>query len=180
MDEALGRVVKITRGFGLTVDTDFLIGKKTQRWLSVPFVREATPLEYLERISLFNRVFADDIQLVGIIREPGSEAIVTSQPVIYGRETQHSEIESCMSGLGFALVPGVIAGRRDSQSFFRASDRVAVFDTHGENFLTDGTRVASIDALIIVADDDLAAFLSLPAAERRAEVGLWSSLIHTT
>jgi len=178
IDASSNRVFKITRGFGLTVDTDFIVGKKSQRWLGVPFVREATPLEYLERTLLFNQVFADEIRLEAVIQDANETAIVISQPVVRGRETTHPEIAVFMALLGFVLVGGVIAGRRDSASFFRETDGAAVFDTHGENFLTDGLRVAPIDALIIRADDDLRAFLRMPAAERRAEVGLWTSLVH--
>ena len=54
---------------------------------------------------------------------------------------------------------------------------MAVFDTHGENFLTDGRRVAPIDALIVRADDDLHCFLTLDPRERAAEVGQWVSLM---
>ena len=61
--------------------------------------------------------------------------------------------------------------------FFRERDNVAVFDTHGENFLTFGPKIAPIDALIIVADDDLAAFLTLSPDKRREEVGISTSLI---
>lgn len=141
-DRKTQRYTKITRGFGLTVGTDYTIGKQTQRWLGVPFVREATPLDYLERIVLFNAVFGDDITLESVISDPGSEAIVTSQPVVQGRETSPAEIARFMTSLDFAAVPGVVAGRSDSVSFFRAADRTGVFDTHGENFLTDGRRVA--------------------------------------
>ena len=56
LDEATERAVKLTIEGGLTIDSEFRIGKRTQRWLGVPFVREATPLEYLERLVLFNEV----------------------------------------------------------------------------------------------------------------------------
>jgi len=77
----------------------------------------------------------------------------------------------------FVVVPGVTAGRRLSTSYFRPRDQVAVFDTHGENFLISGQSMVPIDALITYADDDLARFLSMSEEERVAEVGVWISPI---
>lgn len=166
---------KITRGFGLTVGTNFHIGKRTQRYLGVPFVRQATPLEYLERLALFNGLFGDEIRVAGVLAEPES-AIVTTQPVIRGRDATPGEISAFMGTLGFAAVPGVVAGRRDSASFFRAADSAAAFDAHGENVITGAAGVAPIDLFVVRADEDLAAFLAMPPDERLAEVGEWVSL----
>ena len=175
LDREQGVVVKITRGFGMTVGTNFHIGKRSQRYLGLPFVRQATPLEYLERLVIFNEVFGDDIRLVGVIAGP-EPAIVTTQPVIRGRDATAAEITAFMSALGFAEVPGVIAGRRDSVSYFRASDGVAAFDAHGENVIASATGLAPIDLFVVHADEDLHAFLSMPAEDRFAEVGNWISL----
>ena len=170
-DHASQRYFKLTIEGGLTIDSEFRIGKRTQRWLGVPFVREATPLEYLERLVLFNEVFGDDIRLEGVIADAEQPCLVTSQPVIRGRETTHAEIAGFLRQLGFRPVPGVVAGRHDSASFYRADDRVAVFDAHGENFLTDGRYVAPIDLLIVRADDSLHQFLMLDPRGRAAEIG---------
>jgi len=166
---------KITRGFGMTVGTNFHIGKRSQRYLGLPFVRQATPLEYLERLGIFNEVFGDDIRIVGVIAGP-EPAIVTTQPVIHGRDATAAEITVFMSALGFAEVPGVIAGRRDSVSYFRASDGAAAFDAHGENVIASATGLAPIDLFVVHADEDLHAFLSMPAEDRFEEVGNWISL----
>ena len=56
---------------------------------------------------------------------------------------------------GFVPVPGVVAGRGNSMSYFRSHDDVAVFDTHGQNFLISGMRMVPIDELIVYADEDL-------------------------
>ena len=50
----------------------------------VPDLADATPLEYLERLILQNRVFGDKVRLEGITQEPGGTAIVTSQPHLWG------------------------------------------------------------------------------------------------
>jgi hypothetical protein len=176
--------VKITHGhdpasagFALTVDTQFRLGKKSQRYLGVPFLREATPFEYLARLRLFNLTFRDPVEFEGVIDERGAEAIVISQLFINGSAATDDQVAEFMGRREFAKVPGVVAGRRDSISYFRAQDNVAVFDTHGQNFVISGPRIVPIDALIIHADDDLATFLAMPEKERQAEVGILRSVI---
>lgn len=61
----------------------------------------------------------------------------------------NTEVESYMNGIEFTVVRGVTAGRCDSITYYRKVDRLGVFDTHGENFLTDGGIVTPIDALIV-------------------------------
>ena len=164
-------------GFALTVDTDFRIGKVSQRYIGVPYLREATPFEYLARLRLFNLTFRDFIEFEGVIDEPGKEAIITSQEFINGQAAASDEVDVFMMERGFVPVPGVVAGRGNSMSYFRSHDDVAVFDTHGQNFLISGMRMVPIDALIVYADEDLAAFLSMPEGERLAEIGIWKSRI---
>jgi hypothetical protein len=158
-------------GFALTVAANVYIGKKTQRYIAVPFLREATPFEYLTRLRLFNLTFRDDIEIEGVIAEPGKEAIVISQRFIEGDAATTAQVEAFMAGRGFAPVPGVSAGKGKSVSYFRVSDSVAVFDTHGQNFLISGSEIVPVDGLIIVASDDLVGYLTISAEERIAELG---------
>ena len=170
--------VKITHGlelnaagFALSVDIeDFRIGA-SQKFYTVPHLREATPFEYLARWVLFNRTFGDSVKIEGVIGTPGQEAMVINQPLILGEDASDEEIEAFMVGdKGFKRADCPPLGRAGvaSQSFFRPSDYVAVFDTHGENFLVGELGVTPIDALI-VADEYLANWLKLSPAERRAE-----------
>lgn len=167
--------VKITRGFGMTVGTNFHIGRRTQKYLGIPFVRQATPIEYLERIVLFNELFGDDIRVTGVLADP-TPAIVTTQPVIRGRDARPDEIESFMAGLDFEPIEEVVVGRRDSASFFRPSDGIAAFDAHGENVIAGADGVAPIDLFVVRAGEDLRSFLSMPLADRLLEIGRWVSL----
>jgi hypothetical protein len=162
-------------GFALTVDTDFHLGKVTQRYIGVPYLREATPFEYLSRLRLFNLTFRDSIEFEGVIDSPGKEAIITSQLFINGNAATSDEVAAFMTGRGFVSVPGVTAGRGNSISYFRDHDHLAVFDTHGQNFLISGQEMIPIDALIVYADDDLSSFLSMSEKERLAEVGFWTT-----
>lgn len=177
-DRERERYFKITHGvdatsagFALTVDTDFRIGKKTQRYIAVPWLREATPFEYLARAQLFNLIFREDIEIEGVIVEPGRQAIVLSQRFINGDAASTTQVADFMARRGFVLLPGVSLGRRNSPSYLRAEDAVAVFDTHGENFLVSGPEIIPIDALILRGSDDLLAYLAMSPAERAAEIG---------
>jgi Serine/Threonine/Tyrosine Kinase found in polyvalent proteins len=171
------RWFKVTKQGGLTVDEDWVLGKFSQQWLAVPFVREATPLEYLERMALFNETFGDDIRLEGVTRKSDGEfAFITSQPDVHGRAAENAETQRFMESLGFTAVPDVCAGRQDSASFFRAADDVAVFDTHGENFFVYEDMVLPIDALILKTSAALSQFLLMAPADRRREVAFRSRL----
>jgi len=177
-DTAKERYFKITHGaehntpgFALTVTAEFHIGKKTQRYIGMPKLREATPFEYLARLRLFNLTFQDDVQVEGVITEPGKVAIVISQQPIEGDAATEPQVAEFMRSLGFTFVTGVYAGRRKSASYFRTSDSVAVFDTHGENFFISGSRIVPIDGLIVVAEDDLIRYLTMTPDERQAELG---------
>src|SRR5205807_10231328 len=99
---------------------------------------------------------------------------------IHGNAATGDQVEEFMIQRGFAAVPGVMAGRRNSTSYFRQRDQVAVFDTHGENFVISGLGMIPIDALITYADSDLTTFLSMPEQERLAEVGVLISPIPST
>lgn len=177
-DVAREKYFKITHGveldragFALTVGTISRIGKKSQNNISVPHLREATPFEYLARLQLFNRTFQDSIELEGVFVEPGKEAIVTSQPFINGRIATEEEVKRFMTESGFAVLPDIRRGKQNSVSYFRQSDGIAVFDTHGQNFLVSGSEIMPIDALIIAVSEEMEAFLSMTEDERIAEIG---------
>lgn len=177
-DPVRERYFKITHGqeldssgFALTVATNFTVGKKTQKYIAVPILREATPFEYLLRLQLFNITFQDSIEVEGVITETGKESIVISQRFINGKAATTAEVGDFMTKRAFGAVPGVTLGRGKSVSYFRASDAVAVFDTHGQNFLNSGSEIVPIDGLIIAAHEDLVTFLTLSPEERRQELG---------
>jgi hypothetical protein len=91
-------------GFAIAIGVDDIImSVHSQRWMCVPYIRDATPFEYLSRLVLFNRTFGDDIQLEGIICDPGRVAIVTSQPVIRGRAATPAELKGAMENWGFVV-----------------------------------------------------------------------------
>lgn len=90
-----------------------------------------------------------------------------SQPFIQGEPANESDVAEFMINRSFMPVPGVSLGKGDTVSYFRQSDGVAVFDTHGQNFLVSGSNIVPIDALIITASDELGTYLTLTHANFR-------------
>jgi hypothetical protein len=168
-------------GFAIAVGVDDIrMSRHSQRWMCVPYIRDATPFEYLERLIIFNRAFGDDIQIEGVICNPGQIAIVTSQPLIRGKPASHKQVREAMHDLGFIQSDCPPLGRKNitSLSFYHPGEGIAVFDTHAANFLVNEGIVAPIDALITPMDDSLEFYLSLSADQRKREIGLWTSQIH--
>jgi len=122
----------------------------------LPAFVHATPLEYLERLLMQNRLFGDDIQLIGVAEEDGRQVILTSQPFIHGSEATLTEIELYFRSMWFQLVTGLNAGRRDSPAFYRDLDETLVLDAHQGNLIKDNTgHIIPIDLILVRADDAL-------------------------
>jgi len=119
----------------------------------VPDLTAATPLEYLERLLIQNRVFGDDLRLEGIIEAGGEVSVLTSQPNLTGDPVTPSEITAFMQQLWFQPLTGLSLGHPGALAFYRDLDEVAVFDAHVANFVkeTAGT-VLPIDLILVGAD----------------------------
>lgn len=156
----------------------------SQRWIGIPFLRDATPFEYLIRLVVFNDTFSDDIQIEGVITDLGQIAVVTSQPVIRGRPAGQEQVRDFMEKMGFIMADCPPLGRKNvsSLSFFHPEEHLAVFDAHAANFLISEGIVAPIDALIVRPDEHLMEslefYLSLTPQQRRRELGLHTSAVH--
>ncbi len=91
LDPAINRVLKATRpdsheGFGIAYGNH---------------MQGASAGEYLDRLSLQNEIFNDDIRLERVVKAGGRLSVVTSQPYIKGRDATEQEIDELMDGLGF-------------------------------------------------------------------------------
>lgn len=125
-----------------------------------PTLTNALPGEYLDRLLLSNRVFDDDVRLVGVTREADGLVIVTTQPTLVGDAATGEEMQAFFTARHFDLLPGFCAGYKGSLSFYRDLDQVAVFDAHPANFIRDRNGVIlPIDGVVVEADDTLAALL---------------------
>ena len=125
-----------------------------------PTLTWALPSEYLSRLLLANRLFDDDVQLLGVTRESAGPVLVTSQPTVVGEGASRAEMVAFFERRAFRQLHGLEAGRRGALSFYRDLDQVAVFDAHPANFLKDANGVIlPIDGVAVAADDSLAPLL---------------------
>jgi hypothetical protein len=65
------------------------------------FDRGATPSEYLDRLTLQNRIFYDDIQLERIVANDDKPIIITSQPAIKGDAPVQAALDGLMAAKGY-------------------------------------------------------------------------------
>ena len=71
-----------------------------------PFMHNALPLDYLQRLQWQNEVFGDDIHLVGLWQqEPHHWRIITTQPGLAGNRSTLDELAAAFSKAGFSLLP---------------------------------------------------------------------------
>ena len=125
-----------------------------------PTLTNALPGEYLDRLLLSNRVFDDDVKLIGVTREADGLVIVTTQPTLVGDAATGEEMQAFFAARHFDWLPGFCAGYKGSLSFYRDLDQVAVFDAHPANFIRDRNGVIlPIDGVVVMADDALSAIL---------------------
>lgn len=160
-DAAISRYIKLTHAgrFGLAADAQWFFDEVREEAEAKAYLRDATPLEYLDRLILQNTVFGDDIRLLGIIDKARGMHVVTSQPTIRGGIVTQEEICAFMAASGFARIDAVRLGHEDALAFFREADGLAVFDCHVGNFIKSGPDVVPIDLIVQRADPVLRAAL---------------------
>jgi len=125
-----------------------------------PDLVAATPLEYLERLLLQNRVFGDELRLVGVAEDQKGVVVVTSQPNVEGGDATREEILDFMRSLWFRPLPGLHLGNPGALAFYRDLDELAAFDAHPANFVKDQNGVIlPIDLILVQADKVLQAAL---------------------
>ena len=141
-EPALGRIIKITRApvFGRT------------GWLNnqgLPALVEATPLEYLIRWYLANKVLGDSARIVGVTaQKPGLPALIISQPLVKGAIPSRQRLRKFFSEAEFERVPG-------THTFFRRSDGVALYDARPANLVERNGVCIPIDVIPVQANDRL-------------------------
>lgn len=147
LDDASGRWIKYTKpsSSGYTVS-----------WNEAgePYMHNATPLEYLQRLLWQNEVLGDDIQLIGLWQEqPHQWRIVTSQPGLHGSRATLDDLSAAFVATGFTLLPWRGIGYEGSLSFrFEGFD---IWDVHPANVLLspEGLPLA-IDVIVTKTKDE--------------------------
>ncbi len=127
LDESTGRWVKFTKpaASGYTVAWDSV---------GAPYLHNATPLDYLQRLLWQNEILGDDIHLVGLRQaQPHRWSIVTTQPGLQGSRATLPDLERAFLAAGFALLPWRGLGYENSLAF--RLDGFDLWDVHPANVL---------------------------------------------
>lgn len=142
-DEATGLWWKFTRpnSAGFTVDW-YEDGR--------PYMLNASPLQYLDRLILQNDVFADQIEFRGICFDiKGAHRIVITQPDIPGRAATAAEIEAKMIEMEFETLPWTGIGYEHSLAF-KSAEGITVWDAHPANMVVqDNGTLVPIDVIMV-------------------------------
>ena len=127
IDETSGHWIKYTKpsasGYTVSWQED---GK--------PFLHNAPPLDYLQRLLWQNEIFGDDIRLVGLWQaQPHQWRIVTTQPGLQGGRVTLDELATAFVVAGFTLLPWRGLGYEGSLSL--RCEGFDIWDAHPANVL---------------------------------------------
>jgi hypothetical protein len=139
--ESTGRWIKYTKrsSSGYTVNWD----EKGD-----PFLLNAAPRDYLQRLCWQNEIFGDDIHLVGLWQEqPHQWRIVTTQPGLQGERATLDALAEAFVAVGFTLLPWRGIGYEGSISL--RIEGFDVWDVHPANVLLSPERLPlPIDVIV--------------------------------
>jgi len=127
LNEAAARWIKFTKpassGYTVSWHPD-----------GTPFMHNAMPLDYLQRLIWQNEAFGDDVHLVGLWQaQPHRWRIVTTQPSLHGSPASLDELAAAFVAAGFMLLPWRGIGYDGSLSLrFEGFD---IWDVHPANVL---------------------------------------------
>lgn len=154
-DEAANRWFKATHPetYGGAPQISYDLDPLTDRPVRRLVVGKATPLLYLERWSLFNAAFGDDVRLERVLSIGYGLSIVVSQRDIPGAAPTLEEIGGYFTERGFLPVP-------DSQdAYYRAADDLLALDAHQANLVRTADGIVPIDIPVFHPDEDAARWL---------------------
>ena len=131
-----------------------------------PYLRNALPSEYLERLQRQNELFHDGIELAGMWREGyGGWRIRTTQPDVPGRRATMQEISEGMQALGLVQMGWRGVGYEDSTSWWIG--RFGVWDVHPANVIMgENGMVVPVDVIITELPDGFPPCHFHPEAKR--------------
>ena len=113
-----------------------------------PWLHNALPLAYLERMIRQNELFGDDVRLIGLWNPQGHDwRIITTQPHVEGRQATLEELEQSFIGEGFEILPWRGLGYAESLSVRK--DGFDMWDIHPANvLLSDSGLPIPFDVMI--------------------------------
>ncbi len=154
-DDSTGRWFKATHPetYGAAPALSYDFDERTGRPLIQLVLGKATPLQYLERWDLFNRVFGDDVCLEWIVPASYGLSIVVSQMDIAGEPPEVEEIAEYFAEREFVPIPEI----RDA--FYRPLDDVLALDAHQANLVRTSAGLVPIDIPTFHPDVDVSRWL---------------------
>jgi hypothetical protein len=113
-----------------------------------PWLNNALPLDYLERMIRQNELFGDDVLLLGRWNPQGHDwRIITTQPHVEGRQATLAELEKAFINTDFEVLPWRGLGYAESLSVRK--DGFDVWDIHPANvLLSDSGLPVTFDVMI--------------------------------
>ena len=152
------RYFKVTRdgvfGFSLGIDLALVAsgedGRRFHLW-------EATPIEYLERLLLQNRLVPGLNALEGVLDQEGDLAIVTSQPRFEIVPVTQAEIDGWFQAQGFEKITAC--------GYYRTEDNLGVFDAHAKNLVRFEDALIPFDVIPCRPDGGFLKFIADTLAE---------------
>ncbi len=116
------------------------------------YVQGAVPSEYLDRLSLQNTIFGDDIRLEFIRVDAGTPVIFTSQPAIRGTPANQGDLDAMMLRRGYE--------RLAVGAYYDEAAGLLIFDLFPRNAIQTGDgQILPIDPVIQRINGDFADFL---------------------
>jgi hypothetical protein len=159
IDEATGIVFKSTHsgkfGFGADVEMVHPRGRNARPRITAGLV-DATPDEYLFRLTKQNELFGDDVRVMGAAQYPQGVSVLTTQPFYKGVRTVQPVIDSWFEERGWKKLTG-----KDGAFYDKARD-LLIMDALPRNVLTleDGTLMP-FDVVIVQPSQSLKSRLGL-------------------
>lgn len=155
LDKASRLVFKATHPetYGAAPQISYDLDPLTNRPAKRLVMGKGTPMIYLERWSLFNAVFGDDVRLERILPAGYGLSILVSQRDITGEAPTLEEIAEFFHERDFVPVPS------SQDAFYRAADDVLALDAHQANLVRTGEGIVPIDIPVFRPDEDISRWL---------------------
>ncbi len=122
-------------------------------------LRPALPSEYLLRVGLANKVFGDDIRIIGYENTANGPSIVTSQSYLDGPHPKQEEVDTYLRLNGFAPLDERLYDtktiHKTKRPWYRDKDGVVVVDAKRQNFIMSDGKVIPVDLMIQIMPDDV-------------------------
>ena len=127
LDDSSGRWIKYTKPSA----SGYTVGWQEN---GTPFLHNAPPLDYLQRLLWQNEIFGDDMHLIGLWQaQPHQWCIVTTQPGLQGGRVTLDGLAAAFVAAGFSLLPWRGLGYEGSLSL--RCEGFDIWDAHPANVL---------------------------------------------